>query len=103
MNRTLAYSFCRIESPRHKGYGRSSPFFWKLDHPQGCRFAKGGTLDNHRIEELRAELNHLLRKQAEVLESRAFGAADDGDILEYEIRQEVIHQICNQLANSAAA
>jgi hypothetical protein len=52
---------------------------------------------------LRAELSRLLRKQAEVLESRAFGAANDGDILEYEIRQEVIHEICNQLANSTAA
>jgi hypothetical protein len=31
------------------------------------------------------------------------GAANDGDILEYEIRQEVIHEICNQLANSTAA
>jgi hypothetical protein len=68
-----------------------------------CRFAKGGTLENHRMEELRAELSHLLRKQAEVLESRAFGSANDGDILEYEIRREVIHEICNQLANSTAA
>jgi len=55
------------------------------------------------MEELRAELSRLLRKQAEILESRAFGAANDGDILEYEIRQEVIHEICNQLANSTAA
>jgi hypothetical protein len=76
---------------------------WKLDHPQVCRFAKGGTLESHCMEELRAELSRLLRKQAEVLESRAFGAANDGDILEYEIRQEVIHEICNQLANSTAA
>jgi hypothetical protein len=98
-NRTLAYSLCGIESPRPKRYGRGS----QLDYPQGCRFAKGGTLENHRLEELRAELNHLLKKQAEVLESRAFGAANDGEILEYEIRQEVIHEICNQLANSAAA
>ena len=60
-------------------------------------------MENHRLEELRAELNHLLKKQAEVLESRAFGAANDGEILEYEIRQEVIHDICNQLANSVAA
>ena len=60
-------------------------------------------MENHRIEELRAELNHLLKKQTEVLELRTFGAANDGDILEYEIRQEVIHEICNQLANSAAS
>ena len=31
------------------------------------------------------------------------GPPNDGDILEYEIRQEVIHEICNQLANSSAA
>ena len=54
-------------------------------------------------EELRDELTRLLRKQTEALESRTFGSAADIDILEYEIRQEVIHEICNQLANSAAA
>jgi len=60
-------------------------------------------MENHRVEELRSELSHLLKKQTEVLESRTFGAANDADILEYEIRQEVIQEICNQLANSAAA
>ncbi|MGA8621386.1 MAG: hypothetical protein WB660_23035 [Candidatus Sulfotelmatobacter sp.] len=55
------------------------------------------------VEEMRAELNHLLTKQREVLESRQFGAATDSEILEYEIRQEIIHEICNELANSAAA
>jgi hypothetical protein len=52
---------------------------------------------------LRSELSHLLKKQTEVLESRTFGAANDADIFEYEIRQEVIREICNQRANSAAA
>ena len=60
-------------------------------------------MENHHIEELRAELNHLLKKQNEVLELRTFGGATDTDILEYEIRQEVIHEICNQLANSTAS
>jgi hypothetical protein len=60
-------------------------------------------MENHRIEELRAELYHLLKTQTEVLELRTFGGASDTEILEYEIRQEVIHEICNQLANSAAA
>jgi len=41
-------------------------------------------------------------KQTEVLESRSFGAATDTEILEYEIRQEIIHDICNVLANAAA-
>ena len=54
------------------------------------------------IEELRGELTELLHKQTEILESRTFGSASETDILEYEIRQEVIHEICNQLANSDA-
>jgi hypothetical protein len=57
-------------------------------------------MDTNRAEALRKELGQLLRKQSEVLESRTFGAATDTDILEYEIRQEIIHEMCNQLANS---
>jgi hypothetical protein len=60
-------------------------------------------MESHRMEELRAELNHLLRKQTEVLKLRTFGAASDIAVLEYELRKEVIHEICTQLANSAAA
>lgn len=60
-------------------------------------------MDTSRVEALRKELGQLLRKQTEVLESRTFGAATDSDILEYEIRQEIIHEMCNQLANSDAA
>jgi hypothetical protein len=60
-------------------------------------------MENYRVEELRVELGQLLKKQTEVLESRSFGAASDTEILEYEIRQEIIHEICNELANSAAA
>jgi hypothetical protein len=60
-------------------------------------------MEKHRIEELRAELDCLPKKQVEVLDLRTFGGASDADILEYEIRQEVIHQICAQLANSVAA
>jgi hypothetical protein len=74
-----------------------------FDHPQGCRFANGGTVEGRYTEELRGELTELLHKQSEVLESRTFGSASDSDILEYEIRQEVIHQICRQVANSASA
>jgi len=59
-------------------------------------------MENYYVEELRTELNQLLKKQTEVLESRSFGAATDTEILEYEIRQEVIHDICNELANSIA-
>ncbi|MGA7926818.1 MAG: hypothetical protein WCA20_12550 [Candidatus Sulfotelmatobacter sp.] len=57
-------------------------------------------MEKSRVDELRAELNGLLKKQSEVLKSRAFGAADDTEILEYEIRREVIQEVCNQLAKS---
>jgi len=60
-------------------------------------------MENDRAEDLRTQLNLLLKKQSEVLESRSFGAATDTEILEYEIRREVIHDICNELANRAAA
>ena len=60
-------------------------------------------MENRRTEELRLELNALLRKQAEVLESRMLGTASDDDLLEYEIRQEIIHELCNILSHSATA
>ena len=56
-------------------------------------------MENNR-DKLRAELGQLLDKQAEVLESRTFGAATDTELLEYELRQEIIHEISNQLASS---
>lgn len=59
-------------------------------------------MERNQAEALRQELGQLLRKQTEVLESRTFGAATDTDILEYEIRQEIISEMCNQLANSDA-
>ena len=60
-------------------------------------------MDNYRADELRAELDQLLKKQAEVLQSRTFGTATDAEVLEYEIRQDVIHEICQELANSVVA
>jgi hypothetical protein len=60
-------------------------------------------MESYRVDELRAELNQLLRKQVEVLESRSLGTASDTDLLEYEIRQEIIHEMCNQLAQSISA
>lgn len=58
-------------------------------------------MDSNRMEELQVELNQLMKKQTKVLESRMFGVADDTELLEYEIREEIIHELCNQLANSA--
>jgi hypothetical protein len=60
----------------------------------------GGIMDRDRVEALRTELGQLLRKQTEVVESRTLGAATDTEILEYEIRQEIIREMSNQLANS---
>jgi hypothetical protein len=71
--------------------------------PTGAASPKEGTMENHRVEELRTELNQLLKKQNEVLELRIFGGATDTELLEYETRQDIIHEICNELAHSAAA
>jgi len=60
-------------------------------------------MEHYPTEELRVELNELLRKQRQVLESRMFGIASDDDLLEYEIRQEIIHELCNVLSHSVTA
>ena len=62
-------------------------------------------MENRSSEELRVELMELLRKQSEHLDSRSLGIATDTEIIDidYELRQEVIHDICRQLANSSAA
>ena len=52
-----------------------------------------------RSEKLKAELAELLLKQTEFLESRSLGGASDGEILEYELRQEIVKQICDELGH----
>jgi hypothetical protein len=64
---------------------------------------KEGTMEIHLIDQMRFELDHLFKKQRQILKSREFGVASDAEILEYEIRQEIIHEMCNELANSGAA
>jgi hypothetical protein len=59
-------------------------------------------MEGHHNEKMRLELNELLHKQHEVLESRMLGTASEDDLLEYEIRQEVIHELCNILSHSAS-
>ena len=59
-------------------------------------------MENYRVDKLRAELNQLLKKQSQVLESRSLRSATDTELLEYEIRQEIVHEICNELAHSIA-
>lgn len=55
-----------------------------------------------RTQELEAELSELLKKQAEFLDSRSLGGASDSELLEYEIRQEIVKQICDQLGHPIA-
>jgi hypothetical protein len=64
---------------------------------------EGVAMESERIDERRAVLDLLLKKQAEVLELRRLGAATETELLEYDLRQETIHELCNQLAHSAVA
>ena len=57
-------------------------------------------MESNRIEELGCELAQLLRKQIEALESRSHRTATDIELLEYELRQKKVHQICNQLTQA---
>lgn len=57
-------------------------------------------MEHHHAEELRIRLNELMRKQSDVLHSRMWGTASEAELLEYEIRQELIHDLCNVLAHS---
>ena len=54
-------------------------------------------------DELRTQLTRLLKQQSETLQARVFGGVSETEILEYDIRQEVIAQIEERLARSAAA
>ena len=60
-------------------------------------------METRRAEEIWAELCQLLRKQREVLKSRMLGTALDSELLEYEVRQETISQLCKALSQSGAA
>jgi outer membrane lipopolysaccharide assembly protein LptE/RlpB len=64
-------------------------------------------MEDRHTKQLRFELEELLHKQREVLDSRMLGTASETDVLEYEVRQEIIHQIirelCGDLSRSAAA
>lgn len=63
----------------------------------------GGTMDTNRIEAIWGELGELLKKQAAFLEAKTVGGVTDAELLEYAIRQEVTQELCDQLAQSAAA
>lgn len=57
----------------------------------------------YKIDELRSKLDHLLKEQSETLNSRASGGASDAEILEFDLRQEVIGEIQERIARSSAA
>jgi hypothetical protein len=57
-------------------------------------------MDVQHVEQMQAELSELLRKQKEVLDSRMLGTASESDLLEYEVRQEIVHEMCNQLVRA---
>ncbi len=53
-----------------------------------------------RVEQLRAELAELLKKQSDFMESRALGGATDSELLEFEVRQDIVKEICDKLGHS---
>jgi len=55
----------------------------------------------YKIDELRSELDHLLNKQSETMRARVFGGVSDTEIIEYDIREEIIAEIQERLARSA--
>jgi len=57
----------------------------------------------YNIDRLRSELNQLLKKQSEILNARVFGGVSDTEILEYDIREEMITDIQKRLARAKAA
>jgi hypothetical protein len=52
------------------------------------------------VEQLEEELARLIQKQAEFVEMRSLGGATDSEILEYEVRQEMVQEICDRLRRS---
>jgi asparagine synthetase B (glutamine-hydrolysing) len=57
----------------------------------------------YNIDELRAELNKHLQKQSETLKARVFGGLSDTELIEYDLREEIISDIQRRLARSTAA
>jgi hypothetical protein len=74
----------------------------QTESSKGAASGKEATMESRHAEDMRDTLNELLKKQARVLESRSFGVATDTELLEYEIRQEIVHELCNKLARSIA-
>lgn len=59
-------------------------------------------MESQNSQELRIELERLLRKQSRTVEARLAGRVSDTEILKYEIRQEAILEMMERLAESAS-
>ena len=59
-------------------------------------------IESRSSQELRIQLEQLLRKQSKTLETGLSGRANNVESLEYEIRQEVIREVWERLAKSAS-
>jgi len=51
-------------------------------------------------QELRGEIDRLLRQQAKFLESRRFGTATEAELREYELRQDLMRELWEKLVLS---
>ena len=60
-------------------------------------------MESQSSQQLRIELERLLQKQSESLQSRLAGTVDDTEILKYEIRQDAIREMLERLAHSASS
>jgi len=59
-----------------------------------------GTMKKQTEQELRGEIDRLLRQQAKFLESRRFGTATEAELHEYEIRQDLMRELWEKLVLS---
>ena len=57
----------------------------------------------YKIEDLRSQLKQLRQKQSETLKSRIVGDVSDTDLIEYDLRQEIIVDIEERLASPPTA
>ena len=84
---------------------RTGGALWRMDLSARVPIGRfpGGTMQRRSTETLRLELVELLQKQAELLNARSLRSAADVEVIDYELRQDVINEICQQLAKSSAA
>ena len=60
-------------------------------------------MENQSSQQLRIELERLLRKQSQTLGERLAGTVTETEILKYELRQEAIREMLDRLAHSATS